>query len=76
LLVSSSVCALSRSAASLSRSVWVMKHFGNGDPEVLGVLSAIGFVWLYEKRENDHRHERLCERIDQLTEMLSDMRNY
>ena len=38
-----------------------MKHFGNGDPEILGVLSTIGFVWLYMKREDDHRRERLRE---------------
>ena len=46
---------------------WIATHFdgvSNADRSVFGLLSAVAFLWTYERREAHERYDRLCERLD------------
>src|SRR5262249_20457387 len=48
---------------------WLAPYIGwASDPSVFGLLTAIGFVWLYTYREFHGRCDRLSDRINQLDE--------
>ena len=55
--------AILAGAYSLGR--WAAPHLGwYGTPDTLGLLSAITFVWMYERRSIDIRYDRLRELLE------------
>jgi membrane associated rhomboid family serine protease len=46
---------------------WIASHLdgvSDADRNVFGLLSALAFLWIYERREAHERYNRLCERLD------------
>ena len=46
---------------------WIASYIdgaSNADRNVFGLLSALAFLWIYERREAHERYNRLCERLD------------
>jgi hypothetical protein len=48
---------------------WMASHLGdanvsNANRSVLGLLSALAFLWLYERRDAKERYDRLRELLD------------
>jgi len=44
---------------------WLAPHFGGDEHrDSFGILSAIVFIWIYERRQADERWERLLNIID------------
>jgi len=45
--------------------VWAAPHLSwQGNREMLGLLSALTLIWLYERRTALERYERLCELLN------------
>jgi hypothetical protein len=46
---------------------WIASHWdaaSDADRNVFGLLSALAFLWIYERHEAQERYNRLCERLD------------
>ena len=45
---------------------WIASALGDvgADRTAFGLLSALAFLWIYERREAHERYDRLCERLD------------
>jgi hypothetical protein len=42
---------------------WLAQRSGDSDPGAFGLLSALAFLWMYERREFHEKYERLCKLI-------------
>ena len=45
---------------------WIASALGDvgADRTAFGLLSALAFLWIYERHEAQERYNRLCERLD------------
>jgi hypothetical protein len=48
-------------ASAYNLGWWVASYFGMSDREMVGLLSALTFVWIYEHRNAEFRYNRLRE---------------
>jgi membrane associated rhomboid family serine protease len=47
-----------------SLGAWIASGASDADRNTFGILSALAFLWMYERREAHERYNRLCERLD------------
>jgi hypothetical protein len=43
---------------------WIASAASDVDRNAFGLLSALAFLWIYERQEAHERYTRLCERLD------------